>query len=255
MSSYIHGCETGRKRNVKGRTSCDIRTFSYVLGSERNVIASDSWSVAGQAWQLSSETDRRCPSLGLLLSAEMGGVGMQHGGFEITNNRREKVYCDKWIHEGVCAFTQQGCRYKHVMPLDEPTQRSLGLFQGFPTWWRKQDELANTSVERQAQRPRQTSISCRESMACGEMNPLLSRKWRERAQKEMWVTSASPRHKQSYIRRLQSKADDIAPCIWGPIGRPVRAKPVPGDAFSRDHSVERALPMRTLSNQGWQRSC
>ena len=51
--------------------------------------------------------------------------------------KKNKVYCDKWVHEGICAFTQQGCRYKHEMPYDKATQRSLGLFHGFPTWWRK----------------------------------------------------------------------------------------------------------------------
>lgn len=57
--------------------------------------------------------------------------------------RRPKIYCDKWVHEGVCAFTQQGCKYKHEMPLDKVTQHQLGLFHGLPAWWKKhQAELA-----------------------------------------------------------------------------------------------------------------
>lgn len=57
--------------------------------------------------------------------------------------RRPKIYCDKWVHEGVCAFTQQGCKYKHEMPLDKATQHQLGLFHGLPSWWKKhQAELA-----------------------------------------------------------------------------------------------------------------
>ncbi|KAI5859733.1 hypothetical protein GGS23DRAFT_614750 [Durotheca rogersii] len=57
--------------------------------------------------------------------------------------RRPKVYCDKWVHEGVCAFTQQGCKFKHEMPLDRATQHQLGLFHGLPAWWKKhQAELA-----------------------------------------------------------------------------------------------------------------
>lgn len=57
--------------------------------------------------------------------------------------RRAKVYCDKWVHEGVCAFTQQGCKYKHEMPFDKVTQHQLGLFHGLPAWWKKhQAELA-----------------------------------------------------------------------------------------------------------------
>ncbi|KAK8045150.1 hypothetical protein PG993_005174 [Apiospora rasikravindrae] len=57
--------------------------------------------------------------------------------------RRPKIYCDKWVHEGVCAFTQQGCKYKHEMPFDKMTQHQLGLFHGLPAWWKKhQAELA-----------------------------------------------------------------------------------------------------------------
>jgi hypothetical protein len=51
--------------------------------------------------------------------------------------RREKIYCDKWIHEGVCAFTQLGCKYKHEMPLDKATQLSLGLNHGLPVWYKR----------------------------------------------------------------------------------------------------------------------
>ncbi|KAK4144334.1 uncharacterized protein C8A04DRAFT_11578, partial [Dichotomopilus funicola] len=59
------------------------------------------------------------------------------------SSKRMKVYCDKWVHEGVCAFTQQGCKYKHEMPADRATQHQLGLFLGYPAWWkRRQGELA-----------------------------------------------------------------------------------------------------------------
>jgi hypothetical protein len=51
--------------------------------------------------------------------------------------RREKIYCDKWIHEGVCAFTQLGCKYKHEMPMDKATQMSLGLNHGLPVWYKR----------------------------------------------------------------------------------------------------------------------
>jgi len=51
--------------------------------------------------------------------------------------QREKVYCDKWVHEGVCAFNQQGCKFKHEMPNDKETQHTLGLFHGYPAWWKK----------------------------------------------------------------------------------------------------------------------
>ena len=58
-----------------------------------------------------------------------------------------KIYCDKWVHEGVCAFTQQGCKYKHEMPVDKATQHQLGLFLGYPMWWkRRQAELMRVQV-------------------------------------------------------------------------------------------------------------
>jgi hypothetical protein len=51
--------------------------------------------------------------------------------------KREKIYCDKWIHDGVCAFAQQGCRYKHEMPMDKATQHSIGLYNGLPKWYKE----------------------------------------------------------------------------------------------------------------------
>ncbi|KAH7026077.1 uncharacterized protein B0I36DRAFT_351992 [Microdochium trichocladiopsis] len=59
-----------------------------------------------------------------------------------NSNKRVKIYCDKWVHEGVCAFTQQGCKFKHEMPMDKATQHQLGLFHGLPAWWRKQQAEA-----------------------------------------------------------------------------------------------------------------
>ncbi|OAA68125.1 Zinc finger, CCCH-type [Niveomyces insectorum RCEF 264] len=52
-------------------------------------------------------------------------------------SKKNKIYCDKWVHEGICAFTQQGCKFKHEMPHDRNTQKSLGLFHGYPTWYKK----------------------------------------------------------------------------------------------------------------------
>jgi hypothetical protein len=62
--------------------------------------------------------------------------------------RREKLYCDKWIHEGVCAFAQVGCKYLHVMPMDAETQVEVGLYNGLPRWYR-----VRTQDWRQPQKP------------------------------------------------------------------------------------------------------
>ncbi|KAI0406041.1 hypothetical protein F4802DRAFT_131438 [Xylaria palmicola] len=66
------------------------------------------------------------------------GVGPSPSHNTPPSHRRPKIYCDKWVHEGTCAFTQQGCKYKHEMPSDKVTQHQLGLFHGYPQWWKKQ---------------------------------------------------------------------------------------------------------------------
>ncbi|KAK0384959.1 hypothetical protein NLU13_7437 [Sarocladium strictum] len=83
-------------------------------------------------------------------------------------SRRDKIYCDKWVHEGICAFAQQGCRYKHEMPQDKETQYKLGLYQGFPAWWRKQQgELA----QHEAAGSPKTASTCR-SGSSGRFTPI-----------------------------------------------------------------------------------
>ncbi|KAI3335900.1 hypothetical protein F4824DRAFT_500389 [Ustulina deusta] len=81
------------------------------------------------------------PSTANLLSPSLSNAAT--GG-----HRRSKIYCDKWVHEGVCAFTQRGCKYKHEMPSDKLTQHQLGLFQGYPHWWKKHQ--ADLSRQREA---------------------------------------------------------------------------------------------------------
>ncbi|KAI5927438.1 hypothetical protein F4810DRAFT_722608 [Camillea tinctor] len=89
-----------------------------------------------------------------------GGGGGGGGGPQ----RRPKIYCDKWVHEGVCAFTQQGCKYKHEMPFDKLTQHQLGLFHGFPAWWKKrQAELARHRDEPGPAPPQSSSSSLNSS--------------------------------------------------------------------------------------------
>ncbi|KAI0451703.1 hypothetical protein F5B21DRAFT_527640 [Xylaria acuta] len=82
-----------------------------------------------------------------------GGPSSSHNA--PPGHRRVKVYCDKWVHEGVCAFTQQGCKYKHEMPTDKVTQHILGLFHGYPQWWKKhQADLARQREAPQSEAPK-----------------------------------------------------------------------------------------------------
>ncbi|CAD6567228.1 MAG: hypothetical protein ASARMPRED_000553 [Alectoria sarmentosa] len=45
----------------------------------------------------------------------------------------KKVYCMYWLRKGECDYMQEGCRYKHEMPIDEETRLNIGIRE-IP-WW------------------------------------------------------------------------------------------------------------------------
>lgn len=47
-----------------------------------------------------------------------------------------KEYCSYWLRHGECDYAQQGCLYKHEMPLDKATLQRLGL-RDVPKWYRE----------------------------------------------------------------------------------------------------------------------
>ncbi|PGH15331.1 hypothetical protein AJ79_02497 [Helicocarpus griseus UAMH5409] len=47
----------------------------------------------------------------------------------------KKEYCSFWIRRGECDYSQQGCLYKHEMPMDRETLGRLGL-RDIPRWYR-----------------------------------------------------------------------------------------------------------------------
>jgi len=47
-----------------------------------------------------------------------------------------KEYCSYWLRHGECDYAQQGCLYKHEMPVDKPTLLRLGL-RDVPRWYRE----------------------------------------------------------------------------------------------------------------------
>ncbi|KAK2065436.1 hypothetical protein LY76DRAFT_621820 [Colletotrichum caudatum] len=163
-----------------------------------------------------------------------------------TPPKRPKIYCDKWVHEGVCAFTQQGCKYKHEMPLDKATQNSLGLFHGLPTWWKKQQTELQRQQSQTLVEPNDGSeafFDARQQTQSGLVSPIKSEKghlglarasqsWRRakgvkpEPQGQMGSVS-SPRQTIGYRpsaeprSAYQQKADSPTPsCVWGPIGPP-----------------------------------
>ncbi|KAI8175586.1 Chromatin remodeling factor mit1 [Colletotrichum sp. SAR 10_75] len=156
--------------------------------------------------------------------------------------KKPKIYCDKWVHEGVCAFTQQGCKYKHEMPLDKATQHSLGLFHGLPTWWKKQQAELQRQQQQQEASGTETFYDARQPQQGALPSPIRSEKdlssparasqsWRrvEGARPQGHMRSSSPtRQNESGYRTTaeqrtaypQGMISPASPCVWGPIGPP-----------------------------------
>ena len=57
----------------------------------------------------------------------------------ISPDPSRKVYCTHWLMRGECAYTQQGCRYKHEMP-DLKKLRELG-FREVPRWYSERTRI------------------------------------------------------------------------------------------------------------------
>lgn len=53
-----------------------------------------------------------------------------------------KEYCSYWLRHGECDYAQQGCLYRHEMPLDHPTLEKLGL-RDIPRWYREKHRLGS----------------------------------------------------------------------------------------------------------------
>ena len=62
--------------------------------------------------------------------------------------RGKKIYCNYWLRKGECDYMQQGCLYKHEMPLDKVTLASLGLRE-VPRWYRERWASVATSARTQ----------------------------------------------------------------------------------------------------------
>ncbi|OLN85969.1 hypothetical protein CCHL11_05417 [Colletotrichum chlorophyti] len=153
--------------------------------------------------------------------------------------KKPKIYCDKWVHEGVCAFTQQGCKYKHEMPLDKATQHSLGLFHGLPSWWKKQQAEIQRQQRQEngfaeffdAHQPQQCSMPSPMNSDQVLASPARStQSWRKVEEVETQrqkgfmppPTRQAGGYKGSVDPRMyqHSLGSPTSPCVWGPIGPP-----------------------------------
>ncbi|PTB69736.1 hypothetical protein BBK36DRAFT_1188303 [Trichoderma citrinoviride] len=134
-----------------------------------------------------------------------------------STSKRNKVYCDMWIHEGRCAFTQTGCKFKHEMPLDEASQKALGLFQGLPAWYKKQQEELNAWATSRENSSSETSPT-ETSSPGGDFAWQSRRAARISASMDALGTMVPDQKLESHSS--QATKSRIAQFVWGPIGPP-----------------------------------
>lgn len=57
----------------------------------------------------------------------------------------KKVYCSHWMSTGECDYAQQGCIFKHEMPLDIALLNHLG-YQDIPKWYRERHGIGRLTA-------------------------------------------------------------------------------------------------------------
>lgn len=57
----------------------------------------------------------------------------------------KKIYCSHWMSTGECDYAQQGCLYKHEMPLDIELLQHLG-FRDIPKWYRERHGIGKLTA-------------------------------------------------------------------------------------------------------------
>ncbi|CAM1500675.1 Fc.00g098370.m01.CDS01 [Cosmosporella sp. VM-42] len=162
--------------------------------------------------------------------------------------KKPKIYCDKWVHEGVCAFTQQGCKYKHEMPIDTATQHSLGLFHGFPPWWKK----LQAEIQRRQEIEEPVLSPARPKALLGnsgngasvdkrQMPQLNQQGWRKESgggvKLHSPTTQAPPEagsKRTDVLRPLSTNGSTR--CVWGPIEPPQKPGYEPNPSFANSGS-------------------
>ncbi|KAL2857915.1 hypothetical protein BJY01DRAFT_241993 [Aspergillus pseudoustus] len=99
--------------------------------SQRAALHSLLQQSASQNWQVSNP-----PGPGWPVSNSGGSPGSGSGRQNPNFRNVKKEYCSYWIRHGECDYQQQGCLYKHEMPLDRSMLEKLGL-RDIPRWYRE----------------------------------------------------------------------------------------------------------------------
>lgn len=143
-----------------------------------------------------------------------------------------KVYCSHWMSTGECDYAQQGCLYKHEMPLDQKLLESLG-FQDIPKWYREKYGIGKlTAVPGSGAHYRSSSQ--------GSASPATSSpNWRQRNSK---AVGGQPAPRTGQNRTISNRGMIASP-------RPIPAR----SAFAQsllDLQSRPATPNGTVSNKG-----
>ena len=89
-----------------------------------------------------------------------------------------KRYCSYWLRHGECDYAQQGCLYKHEMPLDRDTLNAIGL-KDIPKWYREQYGYASLQATEVSRGIADTGLGAR-ILPPTSPPPLPASDWRER---------------------------------------------------------------------------
>jgi hypothetical protein len=165
-----------------------------------------------------------------------------------VNQKKVKIYCDKWVHEGVCAFTQQGCKYKHEMPFDKATQITLGLFHGLPNWYKKHQ----TELQRQRELNDRLTIESSSQVITRDIptrNSARQLTWRLSPTKQQQQQQQQQQQPQQQHQQQQKQKQTLAQSqLAAGSQNSIRHKPLSG----KYHSVKlRALPRHNVVTWGY----
>ncbi|KAL4941218.1 hypothetical protein BDV06DRAFT_223302 [Aspergillus oleicola] len=87
-------------------------------------------------WQMNNAS-----TAGWLVPKHGGGPG--NGTGQQTNSRNaKKEFCSYWIRHGECDYQQQGCLFKHQMPMDKEGLEKVGL-RDIPKWYRDKEGVSS----------------------------------------------------------------------------------------------------------------
>ncbi|KAL4970831.1 uncharacterized protein BDV14DRAFT_3460 [Aspergillus stella-maris] len=118
--------------------SSDLQAELVNLFNNNNLSADERSKLQALIQHMASTWQMNNPSTaGALVPRNGGSYGNGVAQQVRTNSRNfKKEFCSYWIRHGECDYSQQGCLYKHEMPLDKEGLDKVGL-RDIPKWYRE----------------------------------------------------------------------------------------------------------------------